>query len=101
MAENGSAGIQVPEWEHKAISHRNATPAEASRSTKQTALRYRFDAVLPPYKRHLGMKRRTFLIVLSVIVLALLALVIGLSVGLTKDNSTYAPSSFHKVRIDH
>lgn len=48
------------------------------------ALSDRFDRVLPPHKRYLGRSRRTFLIVLLVALVCLLALVIGLAVGLSK-----------------
>jgi len=48
------------------------------------ALSDRFDRMMPPHKRYLGRRRRTFLIVLLVAFVCLLALVIGLAVGLSK-----------------
>ncbi|KAH6611910.1 RlpA-like double-psi beta-barrel-protein domain-containing protein-containing protein [Boeremia exigua] len=44
----------------------------------------RFDRVLPPHKRYFGRSRRTFLIALLVTFVCLLALIIGLAVGLSK-----------------
>lgn len=43
----------------------------------------RFDRLLPPHRRYLGRSRRTFLIALLVVFVCLLALVIGLAVGLS------------------
>lgn len=48
------------------------------------ALKDRFDRVLPPHKRYLGRSRRVFIIALLVAFVCLLALVIGLAVGLSK-----------------
>lgn len=48
------------------------------------ALKDRFDRALPRHKRYLGQSRRTFLIALLVAFVCLLALVIGLAVGLSK-----------------
>jgi hypothetical protein len=48
------------------------------------ALSDRFDRLLPPHKHYLGLCRRTFLIGAAVVVVVLLALIIGLSVGLTQ-----------------
>lgn len=44
----------------------------------------RFDRVLPPHKKYLGRSRRTFLIAIFVAFLCVLALIIGLAVGLSK-----------------
>jgi hypothetical protein len=46
------------------------------------ALSDRFDRVLPPHKRYFGRSRRTLLIIILVAFLCLLALIIGLAVGL-------------------
>lgn len=48
------------------------------------ALSDRLDRILPPHKRYLGRSRRTLLIALLVAFLCLLALIIGLAVGLSK-----------------
>ena len=49
------------------------------------ALSDRFDRLLPPHKRYFGRTRRTLLIAILVIFLCLLALIIGLAVGLKKN----------------
>lgn len=48
------------------------------------ALSDRLDRILPPHKRYLGRSRRTFLLALLVAFICLLALIIGLAVGLSK-----------------
>lgn len=55
----------------------------AGASTTRWALSDRIDRILPPHRRYLGRSRRTFLIVIAVIVVCLLALIIGLAVGLS------------------
>jgi hypothetical protein len=42
----------------------------------------RFDRILPPHRRYFGRSRRTLLIAILVAFLCLLALIIGLAVGL-------------------
>lgn len=54
------------------------------------ALADRFDRVLPPHRRYLGRSRRTFLFIVLALFLCLLALIIGLAVGLTKSSKKYA-----------
>lgn len=77
---------QVPEWEHIAVGGNNEkeriTPAPR-RSVRGAALA-KLDSVLPPYKKYIGLSRKTFLWVLLAIVLALLVLIIGLAVGLSQ-----------------
>jgi hypothetical protein len=53
------------------------------------ALSDRFDRVLPPHKRYFGRSRRTFLIIILVAFLCLLALIIGLAVGLGGGSKKY------------
>lgn len=43
-----------------------------------------FDRILPPHRRYLGRSRRTFLIAIGIAILCLLALIVGLAVGLSK-----------------
>lgn len=43
----------------------------------------RFDRILPRHKRYLGRSRRTFLVALFLAFVCLLALIIGLAVGLS------------------
>ncbi|KAH8904068.1 hypothetical protein BR93DRAFT_930684 [Coniochaeta sp. PMI_546] len=51
-------------------------------------LRTRLDALLPPNQTYLSLRRRHFLLVLLASALALLALILGLSIGLTRHSST-------------
>lgn len=44
----------------------------------------RIDRILPPHKKYFGRSRRTLLIAILVAFLCLLALIIGLAVGLSK-----------------
>lgn len=82
-----------PEWEHEAMGKSSATYKDAHVPTSLTKWRrpmgYRLDAVLPPQKTYFGLRRRTFLIILTMVVLALLALVTGLAAGLTARGSSY------------
>ncbi|KAF1998820.1 hypothetical protein P154DRAFT_244743 [Amniculicola lignicola CBS 123094] len=52
------------------------------------ALSDRFNRILPPHKRYLGRSRRTLLIAIGVIFVLLLALIIGLAVGLKKKSGS-------------
>jgi hypothetical protein len=54
------------------------------------AISDRFDRVLPPHKRYFGRSRRVLLIAIGVIALLVLALIVGLAVGLSK-KSKYFP----------
>jgi hypothetical protein len=72
--------VEVPEWEHTGAAAENGTATRAPGST----LRQKLDSTMPPHKKYLGMKRNVFLLVLLAAVLALLALIIGLAVGLTQ-----------------
>lgn len=79
----------IPEWDSNAVktyeAGATATKSHAGRrSSGKAVLREKFNAVLPRSRSYFGFKRRTFLIVLACAVLALLALIIGLAVGLTK-----------------
>lgn len=82
-SENGSS------WENpeEGATKRRHIHLGMGASTTGWAISDRFDRVLPPHKRYLGRSRRTFLIVLIVAFLCLLALIIGLAVGLTKKSS--------------
>lgn len=79
----------IPEWDSNAVQTYKAgatatTSHTRSRAGGKTALQEKFNAVLPRSRSYFGLKRRSFLIVLACAVLALLALIIGLAVGLTK-----------------
>lgn len=54
------------------------------------AMSDRFDRVFPPHKRYFGHSRRILLIAIGVILLLILALIVGLAVGLrNKSKYTY------------
>ena len=72
--------IQIPEWEHAGA----ATDARQPSGAMRAGLGAKLDSVLPSHKRYLGMRRKVFLLALLA-ALALLALIIGLAVGLTQD----------------
>lgn len=72
-------GWDIPEGQNK----RRHKGIGLGASATGWALSDRFDRMLPPHRRYLGRSRRTFLIVVIVIFFALLALIIGLAVGLT------------------
>lgn len=75
-------------------------PEEAQREKKRKflgagtgasgwALSDRFDRMLPPHRRYFGRSRRTLLIIILVAFLCLLALIIGLAVGLSGGSKKY------------
>ena len=74
--------FQVPEWEHNAAIQDQ--DIAKTRTSTRTGFSTKFNAVVPPHRRYLGMSRKIFLYVLLAVILALLALIIGLAVGLSK-----------------
>jgi hypothetical protein len=60
------------------------TPFAFGASATGWTLSDRFDRVLPPHRRYCGRSRRTLLLAVLALLLCLLALVIGLAVGLTR-----------------
>ena len=76
--------IQIPEWEHSAAPKGDVIQDTRSRTINRGEISARLDQVLPPHKRYLGRSRKTFLWLLLAVVLALLALIVGLAVGLTQ-----------------
>lgn len=83
--------VEVPDWEHNPEGNENDTSAKPSASIVVT-MRQKLDSIMPSRKKYLGMRRKIFLIVLLASTLALLALVIGLSVGLTQGSKYIALS---------
>ena len=81
---------QVPEWEHEATAKHDAANSSTVAASGYVRPTYqsKLDAMLPPHKRYLGVQRRTFLIILAAVSISLLALIIGLSVGLSKRNKS-------------
>jgi hypothetical protein len=59
------------------------------------ALSDRFDRILPPHRRYFGRSRRTLLIIILVAFLCLLALIIGLAVGLSGGSKKYDCTIVH------
>lgn len=87
LKETGTNGSLDSEWDIPVESQRGA----GARTTKWTALSTRFDRALPPHKRYFGrISRRTLLIIMLAAFLALLALIIGLAVGLSSGSTRYA-----------
>lgn len=93
-----SKETRVPEWEHVAaaraeqggniesnngIKTHRSSPFGATAAWSST-----FDRVLPPHRTYLRLSRKRFLIVLLCAFLALLALIIGLAVGLQGSSKT-------------
>ncbi|KEQ86498.1 hypothetical protein D6C78_05026 [Aureobasidium pullulans] len=80
--------IQIPEWDSNAVHTSKDGVATTSQPGAhhggKAVLQEKFNAVLPRSRSYFGLKRRTFLIVVACAFLALLALIIGLAVGLTK-----------------
>jgi len=78
----------MPEWDNNAKVGATATASRTRNcSSGKAVLQEKFNAVLPRSRSYFGLKRRTFLIVLACGLLALLALIIGLAVGLTKHSN--------------
>lgn len=71
---------QVPDWEPAAQAGQGA----GNKPSIAETLRAKFDALCPPHRTYLGLKRRTFLLVLLGVILGIIALVMGLAVGLSK-----------------
>jgi len=77
------SGWDIPEDGQKKRKH-NLASASAAR----WALSDRLNRFLPPHKRYFGRSRRTFLLAILALFLCLLALIIGLAVGLSKRSKT-------------
>ncbi|KAF2847093.1 hypothetical protein T440DRAFT_457325 [Plenodomus tracheiphilus IPT5] len=78
------AGWDIPED----TQHKRSTGFGAKTGASRWALVNHFDRILPPHKRYFGRSRRTLLIAIGVIFLCLLALIIGLAVGLKGGSKT-------------
>lgn len=82
------------EWEipEEGVTKKRRFRAKFASTATRWAIADRFDRVLPPHKRYMGRSRKTFLICICVGFLALVALAIGLGVGLTKKHKWVTPS---------
>jgi len=76
--DNWDPGWGIPEVKPQKRKFRLAAGSSASR----WAIVDHFNRLIPPHKRYLGHSRRTLFIVVGVLFLCLLALIIGLAVGL-------------------
>jgi hypothetical protein len=79
-----SKSMRVLGWEisaHRAPPHTRST-ASRPRTGRFAAFHEKFDRAVPPNQKYLGRSRRTFLIVVGVILFVFIGLVIGLAVGL-------------------
>lgn len=81
---NSDQEWDIPEGQRK----RHRKPFGVGANATGWALADRFDRILPPHRRYLGRSRRTFLIVVVVLFFSLLALIIGLAVGLSGGSKT-------------
>lgn len=84
---------QIPDWEHETTA-KSKLPSQSSPRTRanqkqKQSLQTRLDNGMPPARRYLGLRRRTFLIVAACAILALLALIIGLAAGLSQRSHSY------------
>jgi hypothetical protein len=76
---------------------RNAKAGTATTAWKST-LAARFDSALPPHKRYFGrISRRTLLVIMLAAFLCLLALIIGLAVGLGGGKDRYCHTSSNSL----
>lgn len=80
----------LPEWETTARHRRGKEALGVHYGIKDRAMGA-FDRYVPAHRKYCGLSRKTACIVLLVLVIAILALIIGLAVGLSK-NSRYVAS---------
>ncbi|KAL5371318.1 hypothetical protein DPSP01_014353 [Paraphaeosphaeria sporulosa] len=90
------SSFNAPDWELPEEGTATRKRLHLGSASTRWAIADRFDRVLPPYKRYVGLKRRTFLLVLLGALLAVIALAVGLGVGLGnkhKDQNLPLPSN--------
>lgn len=89
--------FQLPEWETTARHHgKTRVPAGHKLRVKERVFLL-FDNVIPPHKKYLGFTRRVGCIAVLVGLLILLALILGLAIGLSR-KSRYTPYSSINTR---
>ncbi|KAI7265602.1 hypothetical protein KC345_g8436 [Hortaea werneckii] len=79
----GGKEIEIPEWEDAAVGHKTK-----DKTGGLIGSRGLLDRLLPPQKRYLGLKRKTFLWIILATSLCLLALIIGLPSNLPLPSNT-------------
>jgi hypothetical protein len=92
---SASASWDAPEAQTK----KKHSPFGASATATGWALSDRFDRILPPHRRYYGRSRRTLLLAILALFLCLLALVVGLAVGLTRKSGGYVLSTVYYFRM--
>jgi hypothetical protein len=92
---SASASWDAPEAQAK----KKHSPFGASATATGWALSDRFDRILPPHRRYYGRSRRTLLLAILALFLCLLALVVGLAVGLTRKSGGYALPTVYYFRV--
>ncbi|KAF2242348.1 hypothetical protein BU26DRAFT_524489 [Trematosphaeria pertusa] len=85
---NNAPGWEIPE---EGTAKRRHPHIGIGSSATRWAITDRFDRMLPPHRRYFGRSRRTLLIAAAIVFLCLLALIIGLAVGLTKKKDRFLP----------
>lgn len=65
-----------------------------SRKRRFAGFSEKFDKAVPPNQKYLGRSRRTFLIIVGVLLFVLIGLLVGLSVGLTIGRRGYGIAFF-------
>ncbi|KAL2057407.1 hypothetical protein ABVK25_002460 [Lepraria finkii] len=78
----------LPEWETTARHRREKEAPSVHYGIKDRAMGA-FDRYVPAHRKYCGLSRKTACIVLLVLVIAILALIIGLAVGLSKNSSNH------------
>ena len=81
---NSDSGWEIPEAGHAKRSHHVGRGSAA-----RWAISDRLDRILPPHKRYFGRSRRTLFIAILALFLCILALIIGLAVGLSHGSKKY------------
>jgi hypothetical protein len=86
---NTAPTTHVPEWETPSVDPKKENHGFAGTLNKTTFTGF-IDRILPPHKKYLGLRRNPFILIIILGLLALLALIIGLAVGLTKHNQYFS-----------
>lgn len=76
--------VSVPEWDTAGEKSRQSVAGHITASNRLAAIRTRFNTVLPADRRYVGMTRRVCILVSLAICLIVLALILGLAIGLSR-----------------
>ena len=87
--------FQLPEWETTARHH--GGKGQHAQTIHESSLKERavilFDHVMPAHRKYFGLSRNIACIAIGVIVLLLLALILGLAIGLSNKSRYVSPPS--------